>query len=257
MNAADGSKSVLPELKNDGRMHVSLSGNHFQQNKVIIPNNNNVINFYCVYELQPISSSRDDTCTIQNALFGPMQITKNADTSKYYYKGYGICFDEGTQFGHTIREGGFDHTTNARNVLIFGADMSFSIHATNRANHIYVLGDGFAQGIHGTTIYAEKNFYRNFIDPGKKFALSLHYNVDESYLFVNDRQELKFKCKTDQLFKEKLCIGNLSDQWTASESEKKGLYGNIYDFVVDYEQIMGVGPIYDFHRYLMIKHNIK
>ena len=37
MNAVGDSKSVLPELKNDGRMHVSLSGNHFQQNKVIIP----------------------------------------------------------------------------------------------------------------------------------------------------------------------------------------------------------------------------
>ena len=33
MNAVGDSKSVLPELKNDGRMHVSLSGNHFQQNK--------------------------------------------------------------------------------------------------------------------------------------------------------------------------------------------------------------------------------
>ena len=72
----------------------------------------------------PIASSRDTTFTIQNALFGAMQITKYADTSKYDYKGYGICFDEGTQFGHTITEGGFTHTTNARNVLIFGADMS-------------------------------------------------------------------------------------------------------------------------------------
>ena len=54
---------------------------------------------------------------------------------------------------------------------------------------------------------------------------------------------LKFKCKTDQLVKEKLCIGSLSDQWTTSESEKTGLYGNIYDFVVDYEQILGVNPI--------------
>ena len=44
MNAVGDSKSVLPELKNDGRMHVYLSGNHFQQNNVIIPNNNNVIN---------------------------------------------------------------------------------------------------------------------------------------------------------------------------------------------------------------------
>ena len=45
-----------------------------------------------------------------------MQITKNSDTSKYDYKGYGICFDEGGQFGHTITEGGFAHTENSRNV---------------------------------------------------------------------------------------------------------------------------------------------
>ena len=32
---------------------------------------------------------------MQNALFGAMEITKNADTSKYNYKGYDICFDEG------------------------------------------------------------------------------------------------------------------------------------------------------------------
>ena len=82
MNAAGDSQSVLPELKNDGRMHVSLSGNHFQQNKVIIPNNNNVINIYCVYKIDPIISTRDDTFTVQNALFGAMEITKNADTSK-------------------------------------------------------------------------------------------------------------------------------------------------------------------------------
>ena len=29
-----------------------------------------------------------------------------------------------------------------------------------------------------------------------------------------------------------------------------------YDFVVDYEQIVGVKTIYDMHRYLMTKHNI-
>ena len=193
MNAVGDSGGDLPYLKNDGRMYVYLSGNHFQQNKVIIPNNNNVIDIYCVYEIEPIASSRDTTFTIQNALFGASQITKNADSSKYNYKGHGICFDEGNQFGHTITEGGLAHTTNARNVIIFGADTSSSIHATNRANHIYVMGRGFIQGIHDTTIYAEKNLYRNFTDPGKKFVLSLHYNGDDSYLFVNGRQELKFK----------------------------------------------------------------
>ena len=77
----------------------------------------------------------------------------------------------------------------------------------------------------------------------------MHYNGDESYFFVNGRQELKFKAKTDQLVNEKLCIGNLS--------EKAGLHGNIYDFLVDYQAIVGVGPIYDMHRYLMTKHNIR
>ena len=256
MIAVGNAKGNLPDLKNDGRMNVYLSGNHFQQNLAGIPNSNDVINIYCVYKLDPIASNRDDTFTIQNALFGAMQITKNADTSKYDYKGYGICFDEGGQFGHTITEGGFTHTTNARNVLIFGADMSCSSHANNRANNVYVMGELFIQGIKNTTIYAEKKFYRNFTDPGKKSILSLHYNGDDSYLFVNGRQELKFKCQSDQLVKEKLCIGNLSDQWTTSESEKTGLYGNIYYFVVDYEQILGVKAIYDMRRYLMTKHNI-
>ena len=119
------------------------------------------------------------------------------------------------------------------------------------------MGDGLTQGINETTIHVEKNYYRNFTDLGKKFVLSLHYNGDNSYLFVNGRQELKFKFKTDQLVKEKLCIGNLSDQSTARESEKTGLYGSIYDLVMDYEQIVGVKTIYDMHRYLMTKHNIK
>ena len=220
MTAFANAKSNLPNLKNDGRIHIHLSGNHFQQNKVIIPNNNNAINIYCVYKLDPIASSRDTNFTVQNALFGAMEITKNTDTSKYNYKGYGTCFDEGDTFSHRITERGFTHTTLGRNAIIFGADMSFSVHTTNRANNISVMGDGLIQGINDTTIYAEKNYWRNFTDPGKKYALSLHYNDDNSYLFVNSRQELKFKATTDQLVKEKLCIGNLSDQWTASESEK-------------------------------------
>ena len=97
-------------------------------------------------------------------------------------------------------------------------------------------------------------YSRKFTQPTTNFVLSLHYNGDNSYLFVNGKQELKFKAKTESLVKEKLCIGNLSDQWTTSESEKTGLYGNIYDFVVDYEAIIGVKAIYDMHRYLMIKH---
>ena len=137
MNAVANAKTNLPNFKNDGRIHVYLSGNHFQQNVADIPNNDNVINIYCVYKLDPITSTKNTSFTIQDALFGAMQITKNAtDSDKNNYKGYGICFDERSQFGHTITENGVTHTSNGRNVLIFGADMSFSVHATNKANHI-------------------------------------------------------------------------------------------------------------------------
>ena len=258
MNGIEDAKTNLPLLKIDKEVYVLLQGNYFQQNNnIIIPNNNkNVVNIYVVYKLDPISSTRNTDYTIQNALFGAMKITKNADYSKKNYTGYGLCFEEGGEFGHTVKQGNFNRSTNARNVIIFGVDMSSSAHATNRANNIYVMGKEFIQGINDTTIYAEKLFHNNFTELGEKFVLSLHYNDDNSYLFANGRQELKFKAKDDQVINEKLCIGNLRSEWTKSESEKTGLYGNIYDFVVDYRAINGVKPIYDMHRYLMIKYNI-
>ena len=118
------------------------------------------------------------------------------------------------------------------------------------------MGKGPVQGIDDTTLYAEKVYSQNFTQSNKKFVLSFHYNDDNSYLFVNGKQELKFKCKTDQLVKEKLCIGNLSNNWNPIEAQKTGLYGNIYDFVVDYKAINSVKKIYGMHRYLMTKHDI-
>ena len=104
--------------------------------------------------------------------------------------------------------------------------------------------------------YMRKKIYsKNFTEPGKKFVLSLHYNSSNSYLFVNGTQELKFKSKNDEMLK-KLCVGNLSCGWTVVNSTKMGLYGIVYDFVVDYQGINGVKQIYDMHRYLMTKHDI-
>ena len=213
MNGIKDAKNETPILKNDEKMYVYLKGSHFQQNNVLTSNNDhvindNVVNIYIVYKLDPITS-RD---TIQNALFGAMQITKNADTRKYNYKGYSICFDETEEFTHVRRRGNFSDTTMGRNVIIFGVDTSFSKHANNKANNIYFMGKDYIKKINDTKIYAEKMYYRNFADPGKKFVLNLHYNDNNSSLYVNGNQELKFKAKADQLVKEKLCLGNLSDQ---------------------------------------------
>ena len=76
MIAVVNGKTTLPRLESDGRMTVILRGNHFQQNIAFSPNN--TINIYCVYKLDSIASTRDTSYTIQNALFGGMQITKNA-----------------------------------------------------------------------------------------------------------------------------------------------------------------------------------
>ena len=157
-----------------------------------------------------------------------MQITKNSDTSKYKDKGYGICFYKGGTFSK-------GNINNGRNVLIFGVDESSLVHTNNKVNNIYVMGHLFVQGINNTTLYADKVYSQNFTQQSKKFVLNLHYNGDDSYFFINGKQELKIKCKTEHLVKEKLCLGNLSDEWTTSGSEKTGLHGNIYDFVVDFE----------------------
>ena len=188
MNSVGDSGNDLPALKNDGRIYVFLSGNYFTQNKVIIPNNDNVINIYSVYELHPIVPSRDTTFTFQDAVFGAVEITKNADTSKYAYKGHGICFDERGNFSK-------GNINNGRNVLIFGVHVSSLVHANNKANNIYVMGDLFVQGISNTTLYADEVYSQNFTQPNKKFVLSLHYNGDDSYylLMVNKNQNLNLK----------------------------------------------------------------
>ena len=146
MNAVGDASRDLPDLKNDDEIYVYLSGNHFQQNKVVTFNNNdNAVNIYCVYQIEPISLAKDTTFTVQNALFGAMQITKNADTSKYKYKGYGIFFDEGGLFS-------IGNISNGRNVIIFGVHEDSVIHINNKANNIFIIGDGFVQGINDTTL---------------------------------------------------------------------------------------------------------
>ena len=133
MDAVSKRTTDLPSLVDNGRMSVKLAGAYFKQTKLIHPNNNNVINIYIVYKIEPIFRLSD--YTVQNALFGGVKITKNAtDTSKHKYEGYRICFDE----GGTFSKGGI---SNGRNVLIFGVHENSLVHANNKANNIYVMGD--------------------------------------------------------------------------------------------------------------------
>ena len=230
-------------------MSVRIEGAYFKQMRLLCPNNDNIENIYIVYLFDPISNSRNTDYALQNALFGGVKITKNAtDTSKHKYEGYGICFDEGGMFS-------MGNIKNGRNILIFGVHENSVIHSNNKANNIFIMGDEFVHSINDTTFYAEKLYSQNFTGANKKFVLSLHYNGDDSYLFVNGKRELKFKAKNDQIVKEILCLGNISYDWTAANAQKTGLWSEMYDVAVDYTST-NIGDIYNVHRYLMKKHNI-
>ena len=62
-------------------------------------------------------------------------LTKNNDIEKYGYSGYGIGFDRRSSF--SFPGGGF-----GQNVLIFGADMSSSVHVDNKKKDILVIAKG-------------------------------------------------------------------------------------------------------------------
>ena len=59
MKSIEDTKKELPILKNDEKMYVYLQGSYFQQNNVLTLNNDhvindNVINIYIAYKLDPI-----------------------------------------------------------------------------------------------------------------------------------------------------------------------------------------------------------
>ena len=53
-----------------------------------------------------------------------------------------------------------------------------------------------------------------------------------------------------------LCLANISKYLPINNMKKTGLYGYIYDFSIDYDNV-GVDDILDIPKHLMKKHNIK
>ena len=91
----------------------------------------------------------------------------------------------------------------------------------------------------------------NFTIANKTFCLSLHYNGDDSYLFVNSKEVIKFKAK-NQSVSEKLSLGNIPADFIQADRKSTGLYGYVYDFSVDYQAIAN-DKILNIHQYLMKK----
>ena len=198
------------------------------------------------------SSSHPDDPKLKNYLFGAVTSTKKVDVDNYGYSGYGIGFDRKSSF--SFPDGGF-----GQNVLIFGADMSSSVHVDNKKKDILVLGKGPPQG-REHTLTAEKRYSVNFTVNRKVFCLSLRYNGVNSYLFVNGKEILKFKAKNSAIVETRLCLGNISKDWSVDNIKKTGLNGYAYEFNVDYkppdpsERVSRTIPL--IHKHFMAKYNI-
>ena len=106
-----------------------------------------IVKTYIVYEIIK-KNSISDYPTLENCLLSSVKLTKNPDIDKYKYSGYGIGFDRRGEFSFGNGLG--------QNVIIFGVDMSSSIHSTNKAKNVLVFGKDFVKGLDNTTIYAEK-----------------------------------------------------------------------------------------------------
>ena len=134
--------SLNPELSYYGtKTRVRFPGSCFKQ-LISTYTHDKVVNIYIVYELG-VSSSHINDPTIRNCLFGAVTLTKNSDIEEYGYSGYGIGFDRRSSF--SFPSGGF-----GQNVLIFGADVSSSIHIDNKKKDILVFGRGPAEGLEST-----------------------------------------------------------------------------------------------------------
>ena len=137
----------------------------------------------------------------------------------------------------------------ARNVKIFGADNSFSSVGKNLKINFLILGLGPRYGIN-----------ESFGKPEKKLVLiclSLHYNGDNSYLFVNGKEIIKFKADNKIVnFPIWFCLGSLSDGFSANKSGEVSLNGNVYNFSVHYTSI-DISDIFNIQKYLKTENNIK
>ena len=127
-----------PEFKNDGKRYFTFKGGYLKEDNAK-SEFQKVMNIYIVYNLESNLNYNPDF-TLENCLFGGVKIAKNTDVDKYKDSGYGIGFDG---------KGVFTHATGSfgNSAIIFGVDMSSSVHIDNAKKEILILGKSATQGL--------------------------------------------------------------------------------------------------------------
>ena len=107
-----------------------------------------VLNAYIVYALS--SNLCNFVPTLENYLFGAVNLSRNADIDKYKYSGYDIGFDLGEIFL-------FPNGKLTRNLIISAAVISSSVHIVNKKKDNFVLSEGLRQVLEDTALTVEKS----------------------------------------------------------------------------------------------------
>ena len=210
--------SIAENSLDPQKIQLKFNGSYLIQDQITYTLQT-MVNIYLDYEITK-KNSISNYPALENCLAGSVTLTKNSDIDKYKYSGYGIGLNRKDEFSSGDGFG--------QNVIIFGADMSNSVHANNKTKSILVPGKGFTQAFDNTTIYAEKMYSINFTKTNTKFCLILHYNGSNSYLFVNGTEIHKFKTKNSEIIAAPICLGNISRDFLVGNKKKTGLNGYVY-----------------------------
>ena len=136
-------------------------------------------------------------------MFGNVNLTKTSDPDKYSYSGCGIGFDPRSEF--SLPRGSI-----GENFIIFGVDMSSSVHIDNAGKAILVFRKGPTPGLDDTMLKAEAQYSINFSGSNKNFCLSL----------------------------KQLCLGSIQKYFLVNKMKKTGLNGWVHNFSFDHVILM-------------------
>ena len=126
---------ILPDLNFDEHCLININ----------ISIRNKLINIYISCILNQWPSDLNTDFTLSNCIFVCVKLNQNADRDKYVYIGYGIGFDLRLEF--SLPDGSM-----GKSFIIFGVDMTSSVHNDNKGKDILILGEGPTQRLDDTTL---------------------------------------------------------------------------------------------------------
>ena len=145
----DNSLAPIPGFKGDRKRFLIFNRDCLKQDEVY--DRDKIVSIYMVYDLKSTLNYNPDF-TLENCLFGGVIVTRNDGVNMYKYSGYGISF-----YG----KGVFINLSFGNNAIIFGVDMTSSVHIDNKKTY-FNFGKGSNTRLRRAFINCRKNVFNQF-----------------------------------------------------------------------------------------------